>query len=194
MKGIRRCLFVFVPSNHHEWSHSTHSFNSSSFTFSFSIATTDGVIVFELQLSHQSQCASTPPKPPFSYSSSPPHFASSQTPCLPSSRDQTASPISIVLAFVVSGRCACGGILSPPEEAPSQETFVAETQFEVAGKVQMVKVKKSRRRGMESNTKTPPMKTRGSKKVTWNLGNEIAKVIKKRVAIGIDFKSKNSRI
>ncbi|KAK1586245.1 hypothetical protein Q3G72_000507 [Acer saccharum] len=51
------------------------------------------------------------------------------------------------------------------EEAPSQETFVAKTQFEVAGEVQMAEVKKSGRRGMESSTKTHPMKTRGSKKV-----------------------------
>ena len=84
---------------------------------------------------------------------------------------------------------------------PTEETVVVKTQLIEAGDVQTSLVQKSRGRGTVSSIKTHLMKTRrsnsnpnqSSKKVKWNLGDEIAKVIEKGVELGIEFMSKNLR-
>ncbi|KAK1564770.1 hypothetical protein Q3G72_011286 [Acer saccharum] len=74
------------------------------------------------------------------------------------------------------------------EKEATQETFVAETQFEDVRGNQFTVARKPRKGEQRINHKTHPMKTRGFKKVTWHLGDEIAKAIKKRSSNGDRFK------
>ncbi|KAK4857737.1 hypothetical protein QYF36_005550 [Acer negundo] len=88
-------------------------------------------------------------------------------------------------------------MLSPSDDS-KQELLKkdVETQLEESDSHRIVGSKKPEGRGSKLLTRTHHMSTRRSihKKVKWNLENEIARVIEKGVAHGIELKVRKQRI
>ncbi|KAK1582035.1 hypothetical protein Q3G72_011261 [Acer saccharum] len=95
-----------------------------------------------------------------------------------------------------------GGCVSPSEMGDSQDTVVGETILEDSRGKWLPGDSRESGKGTEGHVRSNPKKNRCSipkpsaenKKVKWHIGNEIARVIEKRVARGLERKARRQRI